>query len=241
MSEEALLPCPFCGNVGEVTSGRVWHYVRCTRCACGTSPAMSVEYVSRAWNNRAALSEGQAPEPRYCERCNTAEEIATECPVCYAPYGKQAQEPVAQEPAVWHELKTDPLVFQDVWDKRKRFEIRRDDRGFQIGDGLLLRETKHTGKEMAVGAPLVYTSRELREVVCYILRGPIYGLAAEWAILGLRESAGMDAARAKAIEADRYLQLLRDLYAGPQVGNAAYEAAKLDTGRLLRALATKGA
>lgn len=83
-----------------------------------------------------------------------------------------------------HELKTDPQVFDDVVDGRKTFEIRKDDRGFEVGDMLVLRKTKHTGAEMANGAPLKYLGA-LYVYVTYILRGPIYGLADGWVIMAI--------------------------------------------------------
>lgn len=82
-----------------------------------------------------------------------------------------------------HELKTDPDVFDAVWDRRKQFEIRYDDRGFDVGDTLVLRETTETGAAMAEGAPLEYTGRVAFRDVAYILRGPIYGLHDGWVIL----------------------------------------------------------
>lgn len=82
-----------------------------------------------------------------------------------------------------HELKTDPEVFQAVFDGFKKFEIRRDDRNFKVGDVLFLRETKHTGEDMKNGAPLEYTGREAERHVNYILQGPIYGLEAGWSLL----------------------------------------------------------
>lgn len=82
-----------------------------------------------------------------------------------------------------HELKTDPEVFEALIAGRKTYELRKNDRNFQEGDTLTLRETKHTGAEMAAGAPLEYTGRTTGRVVTHVLRGPIYGLMDGWAIL----------------------------------------------------------
>lgn len=67
-----------------------------------------------------------------------------------------------------HELKTDPEVFDAVAAGLKTFEIRYDDRGYQVGDQLILRKTRYTGAEMS-----------------HILRGPCYGLADGWVIISL--------------------------------------------------------
>ncbi|MFA6321796.1 MAG: DUF3850 domain-containing protein [Candidatus Omnitrophota bacterium] len=82
-----------------------------------------------------------------------------------------------------HELKTDPEVFQSVCDGFKTFEIRLDDRGFKVGDDLLLKETFYTGEEMKQGKPLQYTGRDYYSHVNYILRGPCFGLADGWVIM----------------------------------------------------------
>lgn len=39
-----------------------------------------------------------------------------------------------------HDLKTDPAYFQRLVDGTKTFEVRKDDRGYQPGDTLVLRE-----------------------------------------------------------------------------------------------------
>jgi hypothetical protein len=82
-----------------------------------------------------------------------------------------------------HELKTDPEVFQALIDGKKTYELRKDDRGFMVGDTLTLRETCDTGADMAAGAPLEYTGRTTGRVVTHVLHGPIYGLAEGWVIL----------------------------------------------------------
>jgi hypothetical protein len=84
-----------------------------------------------------------------------------------------------------HELKTDPKVFEQVWNGYKDWEIRFNDRHFKKGDLLLLRETKYTGEEMKQGKPLEYTGRRLQATVVYILRGPIYGLQKGWVIMSI--------------------------------------------------------
>lgn len=46
-----------------------------------------------------------------------------------------------------------PKFFQDVATGRKRFEVRKNDRGFQVGDHLLLREysnPRYTGRMVLV-------------------------------------------------------------------------------------------
>jgi hypothetical protein len=101
-----------------------------------------------------------------------------------------------------HTLKTDPEVFQAAMQGVKTWEIRKDDRGFKVGDILCLRETEYTGEEMKFQGrrdwaytneelealkpkPLKYTGRELYMRVTYILRGPIYGLKEGWVIMSV--------------------------------------------------------
>ena len=85
-----------------------------------------------------------------------------------------------------HELKTDPEVFQAVLDGLKTYEIRKNDRGFAVGDTLVLRETTHSGAAIASGVPLEYTGRQYATSVTHMLTGPIYGLESGWSILSLR-------------------------------------------------------
>jgi hypothetical protein len=74
------------------------------------------------------------------------------------------------------ELKTWPEPFQATLEERKRFEFRNNDRGFIIGDTLLLREWNDLTRK--------YTGRELLVKVTYILhRG--FGLPEGYCVLSV--------------------------------------------------------
>jgi hypothetical protein len=83
-----------------------------------------------------------------------------------------------------HELKTDPEPFMDVWKCVKTFEVRKNDRNFQVGDTLVLKQTVHSAHDMATkDLPLQYTGRQFVCSVVYILSG--YGLQEGYVILGI--------------------------------------------------------
>lgn len=84
-----------------------------------------------------------------------------------------------------HELKTDSDVFKAVQRGLKTYEIRFNDRNFQEGDTLLLRETVFTGQQMRDGALLRYTGMAIKATVSHVLHGPSYGLKEGWVILSL--------------------------------------------------------
>jgi hypothetical protein len=85
-------------------------------------------------------------------------------------------------------LKTDQHAFQASWDGTKPWEIRKNDRDYQVGDCLVLEETRYSGKRMKKGGwPLVYTGRRLLVEVEFILSGPIYGLQGGWVIMSWLE------------------------------------------------------
>lgn len=64
-----------------------------------------------------------------------------------------------------HKLKTHSDYFSDVKGRIKKFEVRFNDRNFQLGDTLLLQEwNPDTG----------YTGEELKVKVIYILNNPDY-------------------------------------------------------------------
>jgi hypothetical protein len=76
-----------------------------------------------------------------------------------------------------HKLKTLPKYFESVLIGSKKFEIRKDDRDFQVGDTLLLLEFDR----------LFYTSRKCKRKIVYILRNATsFGLKKGYVILGIQ-------------------------------------------------------
>jgi hypothetical protein len=88
-----------------------------------------------------------------------------------------------------HELKTDPQPFDDMAAGLKTFELRKDDRGFQVGDTLRLRRTVFDSVDMAADPwrfKLAYCDdAPLVRIVTHILRGPAYGLAEGWVAMSV--------------------------------------------------------
>lgn len=79
-----------------------------------------------------------------------------------------------------HNLKTWPEYYQKVLDGTKTFELRKDDRGFKVGDELCLHEW-----EKGVG----YTGPTVTKKIAYILRAADYApddevLKPDYCILG---------------------------------------------------------
>ena len=76
-----------------------------------------------------------------------------------------------------HELKTWPSYFNEVKAGRKTFEVRQNDRNFESGDVLVLREF-HPGTQE-------YTGRELAFKAGYILHGDQFGIEAGTCVIAL--------------------------------------------------------
>lgn len=85
-----------------------------------------------------------------------------------------------------HELKTDPDFFEMVKSGEKTFELRFNDRGFQVGDTLVLRKTLHEGYDMKHrGFPLVYTGDELLVKVTLIIGKTRFSTLGNWVVMGI--------------------------------------------------------
>jgi hypothetical protein len=77
--------------------------------------------------------------------------------------------------AITHDLKILRQYFEPVRDGEKRFELRKNDRGYKVGDSLRLRKWED-GE---------FTGRETTVTIRYILQDcPEYGLADGFCILG---------------------------------------------------------
>jgi len=85
-----------------------------------------------------------------------------------------------------HELKADKQYFADTWSGTKRFELRFDDRDYQVGDYLKLKETEYSAHEMEEGQPLIYTGNEVSLQVTNKLENHV-GLKNGWCILSVIE------------------------------------------------------
>ncbi len=83
-----------------------------------------------------------------------------------------------------HELKTWPPYFEAVLEGRKTFEIRRDDRGFGVGDTLLLKEWDPRGSLTDFGGR--YTLREIRCRVTHIVPGGQFGIEPGTCVMAIK-------------------------------------------------------
>lgn len=84
-----------------------------------------------------------------------------------------------------HELKTWPQFFEAISSGRKTFQVRRNDRGFNAGDTLWLREWKHT-LEPGLPESFRYTRNEMRVRVTYVLAGECFGIKDGYCVMGIR-------------------------------------------------------
>lgn len=73
-----------------------------------------------------------------------------------------------------HNLKTWPEFYNAIAGGEKTFDLRKDDRGFHVGDVLCMQEWSPRTKE--------YTGRELAVTVTYIVSG--FGLQPGWVAMG---------------------------------------------------------
>lgn len=81
---------------------------------------------------------------------------------------------------VIHELKLNKRFFSAVASGRKNFEIRKDDRDYQVGDILILKEWDDIMNN--------FSGRSVKRQITYIYCGcGQYGLARDYVVMALKE------------------------------------------------------
>ena len=88
-----------------------------------------------------------------------------------------------------HELKILPKYFNAVVDGTKTFELRKDDRGFQVGDFLMLKEFNLQEKyETIEGDESYFSGRKILKQINYILKDESeeMGLKKDYVVLGIK-------------------------------------------------------
>jgi hypothetical protein len=73
-----------------------------------------------------------------------------------------------------HTLKTERLCWKDIYDGKKSFEYRKNDRNYKIGDTLLL---------MAYYPETDSTGAEIHAEITYILYGGKFGIPDDYCIM----------------------------------------------------------
>lgn len=76
-----------------------------------------------------------------------------------------------------HILKTWPEYMDSIVSGEKMFELRKNDRDFQVGDVLILVEYDPGSK--------LFLKREVQKRITYILEGPAFGLKEGYCIMSL--------------------------------------------------------
>lgn len=75
-----------------------------------------------------------------------------------------------------HELKILPEYFREVWARNKTFEVRKNDRNFQVGDTLHLKEWDNQ---------IGYTGSEILVGVTYVLEGGRFGIESGFCVMSI--------------------------------------------------------
>lgn len=88
-----------------------------------------------------------------------------------------------------HTLKTWPVYYDAIERGEKNFEVRRDDRGFQKGDVLILQRTgtdDWNRHQVDYGADFK-VRHQLRKTITYVLTGGQFGIEPGFVVLGLSD------------------------------------------------------
>ncbi|MFX1236323.1 MAG: ASCH/PUA domain-containing protein [Promethearchaeota archaeon] len=81
-----------------------------------------------------------------------------------------------------HKLKIWPEFFNAVLDGTKKFEIRKNDRNFQVGDKIILKEWNPSAEK--------FTGRSLAKWINFIVPGGKFGINKDFCVIGLKSFRG---------------------------------------------------
>ncbi len=91
-----------------------------------------------------------------------------------------------------HILKTMDVYWNAIERGEKNFEVRRDDRGFQKGDVLILRRVEWrehgSGGKRLVETTFDGRARVLHRKITYVLTGGQFGIEPGYVVLGLKKA-----------------------------------------------------
>ena len=76
-----------------------------------------------------------------------------------------------------HRLKTWKPYYQALADRKKKFELRKMDRDFRVGDTLILQEYDNENK--------MYTGRELEAIIDFMIIGGKFGVQDDYCCMSL--------------------------------------------------------
>lgn len=86
-----------------------------------------------------------------------------------------------------HELKCNDEFMMDIATGLKSFEVRQNDRGFEVGDTLLLKGGNLGGAGMTDhDLTYVYSGKVLEAEVTYILHGGKWGIQKGYCVMGIK-------------------------------------------------------
>lgn len=87
--------------------------------------------------------------------------------------------------AIEHVLKCWPQYYDPIERGEKPFEVRRDDRGYQKGDVLVLQRTSDKSPYYVEYDAHGKVKHEMRRTISYILTGGQFGIEPGYVVLGL--------------------------------------------------------
>lgn len=91
-----------------------------------------------------------------------------------------------------HELKIKECYWKDVWNGRKTFEIRKNDRDFKVGDIIHFKPIYENGDLIELDPST--DEKYNRYAITYIFNGGEYGISKDYCVLSIRQVVAFESA-----------------------------------------------